>query len=163
MNIDDLIKNPNKSETYDDLEKTIANQLARFTMAFTDSNDLKDSLKTVCALGFDLYKTCGVRVCEDTNMTFTHYIRKQSPEMAGQYQQITYNMNNNDVCVYLYLALPTISNDVSRKSLEKLCLDTIDLFADNHLDIRKTTMIQPNYDVIDTKKTKKLYRNFLKR
>ena len=160
FDIDNLIKNPSKSETYDDLEKTIANQMARFTKCFTNSTEHQENLKLVCGLGFDLWKTCGVRVCEDTSMTFSHIIRKFNYDMAGQFQQISNNLFNNDVCVYLYLALPTIKYNVSEESLKNLCYETIDKFVDAHIELSKS-FIQPNFRNINKENIKKLYNNYL--
>ncbi len=157
LDIEGAIQNPSKSETHDDVEKTIANQMARFTIAFTDSSDKMESLKTVCALGMDLVKTCGMKVCEDTSMTLTHIIRKINVEMSYQFQQISNGAHNNDVCVYLYLALPTINNDVSKSSLMGLCDSTVDKMSDMYDEISPMT----NFKSIDSDKVKSLYREYL--
>lgn len=156
MDLQHHIDNPSKSETYDDVQKTIANQMARFTYAMTDTDDTVESLKTVCALGMDLWKTCGKKVCEDTNMTLTNIIRQQNVQLAGQFQQIALNSNNNDVCIYLYLALPTNGNDVSREALKKLCYDTIDKIAEAY-----TIVPFSNFSSIAPEKVKKLYEEYL--
>jgi hypothetical protein len=159
MDIDNFIKNPSKGETYDDVEKTIANQMARFTSIFTNSKNPVEDLKIVCALGFDLWKTCGPRVCEDTNMTLTHIVNKTNPSVTQQFQQIANNLNNNDVCVYLYLALPTINNNLSLESIKGLCNNTIDKIAVAYGELRYP--FRPNFSGIDTSKVKSLYQEYL--
>ena len=151
-----MIDNPSKSETYDDIQGTIANQMARFTYGLTDSDEPVEQLKLVTALGMDLWKTCGKKVCEDTNMTLTNIIRQQNVQLAGQFQQIALNSNNNDICIYLYLALPTIGNDLSRESLKKLCYDTIDKIAEAY-----TRVPFSNYKSINTEQVKSLYEEYL--
>lgn len=151
MNLDNLIKNPSKSETYGDVERTIANQMARFTCTFKDTKNPIESLKMVCALGFDLWETCGNRVCEDTNLTLVSLIRKTDSEMAYKFQEIANKLNNNDICVYLYLALPTINNNVSFDKLKGLCYDTIDSISESYKDIAKQRMyITTNFGDIDS-------------
>lgn len=157
MNLEHLIQNPSKSETYDDVEKTIANQMARFTTAFTNTNDTMDALKTVCALGMDLWKTCGKRVCEDTSMVLSHLVRQKGGiDMMYQFQQISVGAHNNDVCVYLYLALPTINNNVSRNSLKQLCLNTIEEIVTTYPQIPYT-----NFKSVNTDTIKRLYNEYL--
>ena len=157
-NLQHFIDNPSKSETYDDVEKTIANQMARFTSMFNNSKNPVEDLKTVCALGFDLWKTCGVRVCEDTNMILSKMVRKQNPDLVGQFQQIANKLNNNDVCVYLYLALPTIGNKVDLESLKGLCNRTIDEMSNTYGEI----MYPPtNFSNIDKDKVKSMYESYL--
>ena len=56
IDVDYFINNPSKGETYGDVEKTIANQMARFTTMLKDSKNPLEDFKTVCALGFDLWK-----------------------------------------------------------------------------------------------------------
>ncbi len=157
MDLDYLINNPSKSETYDDVEKTIANQMARFTSIFTDTKEPIESLKIVCSLGFDLWKTCGNKVCEDTNLTLVHNIRKSNYETANQFQMIANKMNNNDICVYLYLALPTIGNKVSRESLIGLCNNTIDTINNSYKEVSHMT----NFKSINVNKVKSLYNEYL--
>jgi len=159
MDLDYIINNPSKSETYDDVEKTIANQMARFTSMLTNSKNPIEDFKTVCALGFDLWKTCGSKVCEDTNMILTHMVGKINPGLTHQFQQIANNLNNNDVCTYLYLALPTINNDLSLESIKKLCNDTITKISYNHSEMRYPFV--PNFKAIDVDKTKGLYNEYL--
>ncbi len=159
IDIDNFIKNPSKSETYDDVEKTIANQMARFTLMLTDSKKPVEDFKTVCALGFDLWKTCGPRVCEDTNMTLTHIVNKTNPAVTHQFQQIANNLNNNDVCTYLYLALPTINNNLSLESIKGLCNSTIDKIAVAYGELKYP--FRPNFSGIDTNKVKSLYEGYL--
>ena len=77
--------------------------------------------------------------------------------MVYQFQQIANNSNNNDICIYLYLALPTIGNDLSNESLKKLCLDTIDKMGNSYNEIGCIT----NFKSIDTEKIKKKYLNSL--
>jgi len=159
MNLDQFIDNPSKSETYNKLEETIANQMARFTSMMTNSKDQTNDFTTVCALGFDLWKTCGPRVCEDTNMILTHIVRKSNPDMADQFQQIANRFNNNDVCTYLYLALPTINYNLSKESIKQLCYNTIEKISLNHKEVRYP--FQPNFKAIDINKTKELYNQYL--
>lgn len=159
IDIDNFIKNPSKGETYDDVEKTIANQMARFTKMLTNSKNPIEDFKIVCALGFDLWKTCGPKVCEDTNMTLTHIVNKTNPAVTHQFQQIANNLNNNDVCTYLYLALPTINNNLSLESLKGLCNDTIDKIAIAYGELRYP--YQPNFRRIDVNNVKALYNKYL--
>lgn len=159
IDIQNYIDNPSKSETYDDVEKTIANQMARFTSLFTNSKNPTEDLKMVCALGFDLWKTCGIRVCEDTNMVLSQMVYKQNPDIKYQFQQIANNMNNNDVCVYLYLALPTIGNKLDRESLKGLCYKTIDSISETYKEIRYPST---NFNGINPVKVKEMYEEYLK-
>ena len=157
QDIDNLIKNPNKGETYGDVESTIADQMSRFTIAMTNSKSPVEDLKMVIALGFDLWKICGSRVCEDTNMTLVHIIRKINPDMAYQFQKIANNSNNNDICIYLYLALPTIGNNLSLQLLKGLCYQTIEKIGTAYSEIGPRT----NFKSIDVDKVKKMYDNKL--
>lgn len=157
MNIEHLIENPGKSETYSNVEKTIANQMARFTKAFTNSTDPIESLKMVCALGMDLWKTCGKKVCEDTNMTLAHIIRQQDIDLSIKFQEIANNANNNDICIYLYMGLPTINNDLSEKSLKELCYKTINQINKAYTEITFMT----NFYSIDVDNVGKLYEKYL--
>lgn len=159
IDVDYFINNPSKGETYGDVEKTIANQMARFTTMLKDSKDPLEDFKTVCALGFDLWKICGAMVCEDTNMTLTHIVNKTNPSITSQFQQIANRLNNNDVCTYLYLALPTINNDLSLESLKRLCNETIDKIAVAYGELRYP--YQPNFSGIDPVKVKSLYEDYL--
>jgi len=156
-NLEYIINNPSKGETYDNIEDTIADQMRRFTTTMSNSKNPVEDLKMVVALGFDLWKTCGEKVCEDTNMILCHIIRGLNPDMVYQFQQIANNSNNNDICIYLYLALPTIGNDLSNESLKKLCLDTIDKMGNSYNEIGCIT----NFKSIDTEKIKKKYLNSL--
>lgn len=160
MDIQGFIDNPSKSETHNDVEKTIANQMARFTTAFTNSKDHVESLKMVCALGFDLWKTCGPRVCEDTNLVLSEMVFKQNRDMKYQFQQIANKMNNNDVCVYLYLALPTIGNKVDLQSLKNLCYKTIDDMSMTYNEL-KFKYPPTNFRGIDNDKVKEMYDEYL--
>lgn len=159
-NLDHLINNPSKSDTYDDVEKTIANQMARFTYMFNNTDNQIESLKTVCALGFDLWKTCGPRVCEDTNSVLFKIVRKANPDMAYQFQQIANKLNNNDVCTYLYLALPTIGNKVDLNSLKGLCYETIDKMSESYSEFQYPPT---NFSGIDSEKVKSMYEDYLKK
>lgn len=157
MNLDEIINNPSKSETYGDVEKTIANQMARFTSMFEDTMNPVEQLKTVCALGFDLWKTCGNKVCEDTNLVLSQMVYNQNPSVKYQFQQIANNMNNNDVCVYLYLALPTIGNKLDLNSLRGLCYKTIDDMSKAYKEVRFPT----NFNGINPEKVKSMYDEYL--
>jgi hypothetical protein len=68
LDLENLINNPSKGETYGDVEATIADQMSRFTKTMTNSKNPIEDLKMVVALGFNLWKICGNKVCEDTNM-----------------------------------------------------------------------------------------------
>ena len=151
--LDYLINNPSKGETYGDVEATIADQMRRFTKSLTNSENPVEDLKMVVALGFDLWKICGNKVCEDTNMILSHIIRKVNHDMVYQFQQIANNSNNNDICIYLYLALPTINNNLSLESIKGLCLDTIDKMGSAYNEIGPMT----NFKNIDVDKVKKMY------
>lgn len=153
LDLENLINNPSKGETYGDVEATIADQMSRFTRTMTDSKNPIEDLKMVVALGFNLWKICGNKVCEDTNMILSHIIRKVNYDMVYQFQQIANNSNNNDICIYLYLALPTIGNDLSSSALKKLCHDTIDKMCKAYEEIGAMT----NFKSIDVEKVKKLY------
>jgi hypothetical protein len=155
FDLENLINNPSKGETYGDVEATIADQMSRFTRAMTNSDNPIEDLKMVVALGFDLWKICGNKVCEDTNMILSHIIREVNYDMVYQFQQIANNSNNNDICIYLYLALPTIGNDLSSFALKKLCHDTIDKMGKAYEEIGRMT----NFKSIDTDKIKKLYES----
>lgn len=155
FDLENLINNPSKGETYGDVEATIADQMGRFTRAMSDSKNPIEDLKMVVALGFDLWKICGNKVCEDTNMILSHIIRQVNYDMVYQFQQIANNSNNNDICIYLYLALPTIGNDLSPNSLKGLCIDTINQMGKAYTEIGAMT----NFKSIDTDKVKKLYLN----
>ncbi len=158
--IQGLLENPGKSETHDDIEATIADQMRRFTIEMETSTDAVESLKILAALGMDLAKTCGMRVCEDTSMTLSHIIRKHSYDLAYKFQQISSNCNNNDICVYLYLALPTIGHPAkkaTRESLTGMCLDTIDKIADAYGEIGAMT----NFGKLDRHRAKDLYLEML--
>ena len=157
LNLDHLIENPSKSETYDDVEKTIANQMYRFTIAMRGSTDTTESLKMVCALGMDLWKTCGKKVCEDTNLTLVSIIREFNHELANQFQQIAHSCNNNDICVYLYLALPTIGNKVDEQSLKDLCFETIDKIKESYDKVGHLT----NFNTIDVDNVKSFYNDYM--
>jgi len=156
-NIEELLKNPSKSETYDDVEKTIANQMYRFTIGMRGTTDPVETLKMLCALGMDLWKTCGKRVCEDTNLTLVSIIREFNYEMANQFQQIANGCNNNDICVYLYLALPTINNKVDEQSLRGLCFETIDKIKKSYDKVGHMT----NFKTINTDNVKSLYNDYM--
>lgn len=153
IDLDYLINNPSKGETYGDVEATIADQMRRFTKSLTNSENPVEDLKMVVALGFDLWKICGNKVCEDTNMILSHIIRKVNHDMVYQFQQIANKSNNNDICIYLYLALPTINNNLSLESIKGLCLDTIDKMGSAYNEIGPMT----NFKSIDVDKVKKLY------
>jgi len=81
-NLEYIINNPSKGETYDNIEDTIADQMRRFTTTMSNSKNPVEDLKMVVALGFDLWKTCGEKVCEDTNMILCHIIRGLNPDMV---------------------------------------------------------------------------------
>jgi hypothetical protein len=153
LDLENLINNPSKGETYGDVEATIADQMSRFTRTMTNSKNPIEDLKMVVALGFNLWKICGNKVCEDTNMILSHIIRKVNYDMVYQFQQIANNSNNNDICIYLYLALPTIGNDLSSSALKKLCHDTIDKMGKAYKEIGAMT----NFKSIDVEKVKKIY------
>jgi len=153
LDLENLINNPSKGETYGDVEATIADQMSRFTRTMTNSKNPIEDLKMVVALGFNLWKICGNKVCEDTNMILSHIIRKVNHDMVYQFQQIANNSNNNDICIYLYLALPTIGNDLSSSALKKLCHDTIDKMGKSYEEIGAMT----NFKSIDVEKVKRLY------
>ena len=155
IDLDYLINNPSKGETYGDVEATIADQMRRFTKSLTNSENPVEDLKMVVALGFDLWKICGNKVCEDTNMILSHIIRKVNYDMVYQFQQIANNSNNNDICIYLYLALPTINNNLSLESIKGLCLDTIDKMGSAYNEIGPMT----NFKNIDVDKVKKMYES----
>lgn len=157
LDLENLINNPSKGETYGDVEATIADQMSRFTRTMTDSKNPIEDLKMVVALGFNLWKICGNKVCEDTNMILSHIIRKVNYDMVYQFQQIANNSNNNDICIYLYLALPTIGNDLSSSALKKLCHDTIDKMGKAYEEIGATHYSMTNFKSIDVEKVKKLY------
>jgi hypothetical protein len=157
FNLDELINNPSKGETYGDVEATIADQMRRFTTAMSNSKNPIEDLKMVVALGFDLWKICGNKVCEDTNMILSHIIRGLNPDMVYQFQQIANNSNNNDICIYLYLALPTINNNLSKEALIGLCNDTIDKMGVAYNQIGVMT----NFKSIDVEKVKSNYNNLV--
>ena len=153
LDLENLINNPSKGETYGDVEATIADQMSRFTRTMTNSKNPIEDLKMVVALGFNLWKICGNKVCEDTNMILSHIIRKVNYDMVYQFQQIANNSNNNDICIYLYLALPTIGNDLSSSALKKLCHDTIDKMGKAYEEIGAMT----NFKSIEVEKVKRIY------
>lgn len=157
FNLDELINNPSKGETYGDVEATIADQMRRFTTAMSNSKNPIEDLKVVVALGFDLWKICGNKVCEDTNMILSHIIRGLNSDMVYQFQQIANNSNNNDICIYLYLALPTINNNLSKEALIGLCNDTIDKMGVAYNQIGVMT----NFKSIDVEKVKRNYNNLV--
>jgi len=157
IDVEKLINNPSKGETYDNVESTIANQMNRFTKALTNSKNPVEDLKMVVALGFNLWKTCGNKVCEDTNMILSHIIRKIDKDMVYQFQQIAYNSNNNDICIYLYLALPTINNNLSLDSIKGLCIDTIEKMGSAYNEIGYMT----NFQTIDVDRVKMMYEKKL--
>jgi hypothetical protein len=157
FNLDELINNPSKGETYGDVEATIADQMRRFTTAMSNSKNPIEDLKMVVALGFDLWKICGNKVCEDTNMILSHIIRGLNSDMVYQFQQISNNSNNNDICIYLYLALPTINNNLSKEALIGLCNDTIDKMGVAYNQIGVMT----NFKSIDVEKVKSNYNNLV--
>jgi len=105
----------------------------------------------------DLWKTCGNKVCEDTNLTLVSIIRKFNYEMDNQFQQIANRCNNNDICVYLYLALPTIGNKVDKQSLKDLCFETIDKIKSSYDEVGHMT----NYKTIDTDRVKSFYNDYI--
>lgn len=155
IDIDNLIKNPSKGETHDDLEATIADQMARFTRAMSGKStaaDQREAFLTVTALGFDLMKICGTRVCEDTSQIFTNIVRDINPEMAYQFQQISNGCNNNDVCTYLYMCLPTLAN-TETETIERLCAETIGKLKRAH-----DRAMYRNFDSLDTERIAQIYK-----
>lgn len=122
--------NQSEGETANDLEATIADQLRRFTTALAGTRNPLEDFKIVVSLGLDLMKSVGNRVCEDTSYIFSHIVREINPDMVQQFQQISNKCNNNDVCSYLYLCLPTLGGDYSKSRIEKLCIETIDKISE---------------------------------
>lgn len=145
--------NPSEGETHGDLEATIADQMRRFTAAMSGSTNTLEDFKTVVALGFNLWKIAGQRVCEDTSLIFSQVVRTIAPEMVGQFQQVSNGCNNNDVCSYLYLCLPTLGRDYSHGRMKELCLETIDKAASAFESVRHYT----NSKTIDKERIRKLY------
>ena len=150
--------NPSNGKTHGDLEATIADQLTRFTSALSGTTNPLEDFKTVVALGFNLWKLVGQRVCEDTSLIFSQVVREIDPNMVGQFQQVSNGCNNNDVCSYLYLCLPTLGNDYSFVRIKELCLETIDKATDAFDSVRHYT----NSKSIDKDRIRNLYLTAIK-